>query len=114
VDDEEAYDRLNQAFGDPELLDDLYWSLSEALTQRAAGATPDAVMDKLSKRLTRKGRVPPAAITPDIAAMAVRINLMLGLAPDTMRAVVESEKGKAALEKGLKALGNHLVASLLK
>lgn len=115
VDDEEAFDRLQQALGDPQLLDDLYWSLSEALTQRAQGAAPDAVMDKLSKRLqTRKGRLPAATVTPEIAAVAVRINLMLGLAPDSMRAVVESAKGKAALAKGLASLGVHIVAALLK
>lgn len=115
VDDEEAFDRLHQALADTELLDDLYWSVSEALAGRAGGAAPDAVMDRLSKRLqTRKGRLPAAAITPEIAAMAVRVNLMLGLAPDSMRAVVESEKGKAVLDKGLRSLGLHLVTALLK
>jgi len=115
VDDEEAFDRLSRALSDPELLDDLYWSLSEALALRTQGSPPGEVMDKLSKRLqTRKGRLAAAAVTPEIAAMVVRINLLLGLAPDHMRAVVESEKGKAVLEKGLRGLGMHVVTALLK
>lgn len=113
VDDEEAHGRLTQALTDAELVDDLYWSLSEALARRTE--TPDVVMDRLSKRLSkRKGRIAPAEAGPGIAAMVVRINLLLGLAPDTMRAVVESEKGRAVLEKGLRSLGSHLVELLLK
>jgi hypothetical protein len=116
VDDEEAYDRLQRALSDEGLLDDLYESISAALRASAGPRTePDALMDKLSKRVgARKGRVKAASSTPKISAALVRINLILGLAPESMQAVMQSEKGKAALKDGLAALGAHLVAELLR
>ncbi|MBI5545749.1 MAG: hypothetical protein HY901_17815 [Deltaproteobacteria bacterium] len=116
VDDEEAHDRLTRAVSEPELLEDLYWGLSEALAaQKGPRTDPESLMDKLSKRVQeRKGRLAAAEVTPEIAAALVRINLLIGLAPDTMRAVLASAKGKAALDKGLRALGAHLVRELLK
>ncbi|HEY3449328.1 MAG TPA: hypothetical protein VGK67_23440 [Myxococcales bacterium] len=114
VDDEEAHDRLARALGDPELLDDLYWGLTQALTAQQGKRTDDALLDTLAKRVSaRKGRL-AAATGREIAAVMVRINLQLNLAPDTMRSVLESEKGKAALDQGLRALGAHLVKELLK
>ena len=114
VDDEEAHDRLSRALTDPELLDDLYWGLSEALTAARGRRTDDAMMDTLAKRVSaRKGRL-AAATGPEISAAMVRINLLLNLAPESMRSVLQSEKGKAALAKGLRALGTHLVRELLK
>ncbi|MGC4119442.1 MAG: hypothetical protein QM765_33720 [Myxococcales bacterium] len=114
VDDEEAHDRMAHALTDPELLDDLYWGLSEALLAQQGKRTEDALMDSLAKRVSaRKGRLAPAT-SPEIAAVLVRINLLLNLAPESMRALLSTEKGKAALDKGLRALGTHLVKELLK
>ena len=56
----------------------------------------------------------PAPGSPKISAALVRINLILGLAPESMQAVMQSEKGKAALKDGLAALGTHLVNELLR
>jgi hypothetical protein len=116
VDDEEGYDRLQRALADEGLLDDLYRSISEALRAQAGPRTePDALMDKLAKRVgARKGRMKAAPSTPKISAALVRINLILGLAPESMQAVMQTEKGKAALKDGLAALGAHLVGELLK
>jgi hypothetical protein len=115
VDDEEAHDRLTRALADPEVLDELYRCLSDALVAKAGRLEPDALMDKLAKRVSlKKGHMKPASATAAISAAVVRINLVLGLAPDSMRLVIESEKGKAALAQGLRALGTHLVQELLK
>ena len=48
------------------------------------------------------------------AAVLVRINLELGLAPEQMRATLESDKGRAMLEGGLSRLGKHLVSEVLR
>jgi hypothetical protein len=58
--------------------------------------------------------VKPAPDHPGIAAVLVRLNLEIGLAPESMRATLETEKGRAVLEAGLAALGKHLVKELLK
>jgi hypothetical protein len=116
VDEEEAHDRLIRALADPSLLDDLYGSISEALeAQRGPRTDVDSLIDKLSKRVQeRKGRMKEAAATPQVSAFLVRINLANGLAPDSMRAVLESDKGRTALAQGLRAVGSHLVKELLK
>lgn len=114
VDDEEAHDRLARALTDPGLLDDLYWGLEEALVAQQGSRSDDALLDTLSKRVaSRKGRL-AASTSRDVAAVIVRINLLLNLAPDAMRELLDSEKGKAALDKGLRTLGAHLVKELLK
>ena len=116
VDDEEAHDRLTRALSDPELLEGLYSSISEALRKKlSARMEVDALMDKLAKRVAlRKGHIKEAPASPQTSAAVVRINLVLGLAPESMRAVLETAKGKEALQGGLRALGAHLVAELLK
>jgi len=114
VDDEEAHDRLSNALGDARLLDDLYGSLSDALAAQQGKRTEDAIMDTLAKRVSaRKGRL-AAATGPEISAVIVRINLLLNLAPDAMRELLASGKGKATLDKGLRNLGTYLVRELLK
>ena len=75
----------------------------------------DALMDRLSKGVQkRRARVKAAPSHPAIAAVLVRINLELGLAPEPMRATLATGKGQALLEDGLARLGKHLVAELLK
>ena len=41
-------------------------------------------------------------------------NLELGYAPEMMRGALETPKGKALLEDGLRALGAHLANELIK
>jgi hypothetical protein len=115
VDDDEAHDRLTRALADPDLLDDLHASLAQALATHLGPRTDeDALLDKLSKRVSaRKGRMKPAD-SAKVAALLVHVNLLLGLAPEGMRAVLESDKGRANLSEALRATGAHLVHELLK
>lgn len=116
VDEEEAHERLTQALARPGLAEDLYRGLSAGL-EKAQGkrTSEDALVDKLSKGVqARRGRVKAAPSTPGISAVMVRVNLELGLAPEQMRAMLEGEKGRAVLEKGLAELGAHLVKELLR
>jgi hypothetical protein len=116
VDDEEAHDRLTRALQRSRVADDLYGGLSEALEAiQGVRTTEDALMDRLSKGIQRRrSKVKAAPGTPGLAAVLVRINLEIGLAPEPMRATLDSEKGRAALAAGLRELGAHLVKELLK
>lgn len=116
VDDDEALDRLTRALERPELLDALYRGISTALSAaQGARTSEDHLMDKLAKGVQqRRGRVKAAPAHPSVSAVLVRINLELGLAPEPMRATLQSEKGRALLEDGLARLGKHLVTELLR
>ena len=111
-----GHDRLVRALARTRVADDLYLALSEALEAvQGARTSEDALMDKLSKGVAkRRARVKGAPSTPGLAAVMVRINLEIGLAPEQMRATLETEKGRAVLAAGLRALGDHLVKELLK
>lgn len=115
VDDDESHDRLTRALADPSLLDDLYRSLEEALAAHLGPRTDeDALLDKLAKRVAlRKGRVKPADVSK-VAALLVRINLLLGLAPERMREVMESNRGRESQSEALRVMGSHLVQELLR
>jgi len=116
VDEEEAHDRLQRALGHAALVDDLYWGISEALpAKQGARTTEDQLMDKLSKGLgARRGKVKALASDPAVAAVLVRINVELGLASEQMRATLETDRGRAMLDAGLRKLGVHLVGELLR
>ena len=116
VDDGEASDRLLRALADEGFLDELYTSLSAALAARPGARTSvDALMDKLSKGVgARRSRIKAPAASPELSAVVVRINLLIGEAPETMGALMQTEKGRAAVQKGLQTLGTHLVRELLK
>lgn len=116
VDEEEAHDRVARALARQEVVDDLYRGISAALEEaRGPRTTEDAVMDKLSKGVqARRARAKPAPGSPAISAVLVRLNLEIGLAPEQLRATLESEKGRAMLEEGLRALGAHLVKDLIR
>lgn len=116
VDDDEALDRLGRALGHPDLLDAVYGGISAALEEvQGARTSDDQLMDKLAKGVERRrGRVKAAPSHPALAAVLVRINLELGLAPEPMRATLQSDKGRAILEDGLRRLGRHVVAELLR
>jgi hypothetical protein len=116
VDEDEAHDRLARALERPGVADDLYEGLSAALVDAKGPRTSeDALMDKLSAGVqARRARVKAAPASPGISAVMVRINLELGLAPEQMRATLASEKGRAVLDGGLRALGAHLMKELLR
>lgn len=115
VDDDESHDRLTRALADPSLLDDVYRSLEEALAAHLGPRTDeDALLDKLAKRVAlRKARVKPADVSK-VAALLVRINLLLGLAPERMREVMESNRGRESQSEALRVMGSHLVQELLR
>jgi hypothetical protein len=116
VDDEEAHERLVRALSRTRVADDLYLGISEALEDvQGERTTDDALLDKLSKGLQkRRARVKGAPATPGLSAVLVRINLEIGLAPEQMRATLDSDRGRAVLARGLHDLGTHLVKELLK
>jgi hypothetical protein len=116
VDDEEAHARLTQALGAGALVDALHDGISRALeAKRGPRTTPDKLLDSVSAGIARrKGNLRPAPSTADLAAVLVRINLEIGLAPEPMRATLSAGPGAAALERGFAALGSHLVKELLR
>jgi len=116
VDEEEALERMKRALERPVVADDLYRGVSEALRQAKGPRTSeDDLMDRLSKGVqARRARAKAAPPSTALSAVLVRINLEIGLAPEQLRATLESEKGRALLEEGLRALGAHLVKDLLR
>jgi hypothetical protein len=116
VDEDEASDRLGRALASPAALDDLYRGVSAALADAKGPRTAeDALMDRLSAGVVaRRARAKAAAATPAVSAVLVRLDLEIGLAPETMRATLATEKGRAFLDAGLRELGAHLVKELLR
>ncbi len=116
VDHEEASERLDRALSAPAALDDLYRGISEALREAQGPRTDeDALMDRLSAGVqARRFRAKAAAGTPAISAALVRLDLEIGIAPESMRDTLASGRGRALLEEGMRALGAHLVKELLR
>jgi hypothetical protein len=116
VDEEEAHERLAQALEVPAVLHDLLRGVEAALAEKQGPRTPaDKLLDKLSAGIEKRGgRVKAAEATPAVAAVLVRVNLELGLAPEPMRATLATPRGAAALEEGLRTLGAHLVKELTR
>ena len=116
VDDEEAATRLGQALGGRGVLDHLYAALSAGLRGAQGPRTSDqALLDRLSAGVVaRRGRVRAAPDSPGLAAVLVRLDLEIGVAPEPMRATLATPRGRAVLEEGLAALGRHLAKELLK
>ncbi len=116
VDEEEALERLLLAVEVPAVVDDLLGGVSAALEEkRGARTPPDKLLDKVSAGIAKRGgNVRPAPSTPGIAAVLVRINLEIGLAPEPMRETLATPRGAAALREGLVALGAHLVKELTR
>lgn len=114
IEDDLALERLQQALGDPELFEALQSGLEGALLTRSS-KPDDALLDRFARAVQkRRGRVRAAPSTPELAAVFVRVDLALGLAPEALRAMLSSEKGVRLYEAGLRALGVHVVAELLK
>lgn len=116
VDAEEAHERLTQALASSALQAELLEGVSEALRDwQGPRTTDDALIDKLSKGVqARRGKVRPAPASPAISAVLVRVDLEAGIAPEMMRATLQTDKGRVLLASGLKALGAHLLKELLK
>jgi hypothetical protein len=116
VDDEEGLERLGRALSRPELLDALYGAIGAALAEvQGPRTSEDDQLDRLGKAVEkRRARVKAVPAHPAVSAVLVRINLELGLAPEQMRATLETEKGRAVLADGLARLGRHVVKELLK
>jgi hypothetical protein len=116
VDDDEAHERLSRALDHAEVADGLYRGIAAALDEaRGPRTAEDALLDRLSAGVqARRARVRPAPASPGLSAVLVRVNLALGLAPEPMRATLESDRGRALLDEGLRALGAHLLKELSK
>lgn len=116
VDEEEAAERLSRALAVPAALDDVYRGISAALAEaKGPRTTEDALMDRISAAVpARRARARPAPETPGLSAVLVRLDLELGLAAEAMRATLETPKGRALLEDGLRAVGAHVVKDLLR
>jgi hypothetical protein len=116
VEDDEAEERLTRALAQPEIQDLLYEALSDGLrAAQGPRTTDDALVDRLSAHITaRRSRVRPAPVTPGLSALLVEINLAIGMAPEGMRATLESERGRAVRAAGVRELGAHLMKELLK
>jgi hypothetical protein len=116
VDDEEAHERLVQALERAELVAELQSGISAALERKQGPRTPaDRLIDRLSKGIeAHGGHVRAAPSTPGLAAVLVRVNLEIGLAPEPMRATLATPRGAAVLRDGLAELGSHLVKELLR
>jgi hypothetical protein len=116
VDVEEALERMERAVANERIISELYAGLSAALAERKGPrTTEDELIDKLSDGVqARRGRVKAAQMTPALSAAMVFLNLELGYAPEMMRNALQTEKGRALLEEGLRALGTHLLGELIK
>jgi hypothetical protein len=116
VDDEEAHERLTQALRSAALVSDLQRGLARAVEERRGPRTrEDKLLDSVSAGLEKRGgNVRAAPSTPGVAAVMVRVNLEIGLAPEPMRATLAEGRGAAVLEEGLLALGSQLVKDLLR
>ncbi len=116
VDEDEAVERLDQALAARGVMDELLSALSAGLRDAKGPRTDeDALLDRLSAGVqARRGRVRAAPDSPGLAAVLVRLDLEIGVAPETMRATLATPRGAAVLQEGLAALGRHLVKELLK
>ncbi len=116
MDEEEAHGRLVQALSAPSLVEGLHRGISAALeAKRGPRTEPDKLLDKLSAAIEkRSGRLRPAPSSPGLSALLVWVNLELRIAPEGMRATLESERGAAVLEQGLRTFGDHVVKELVK
>lgn len=116
VDNEEASERLARALAAPAALDEVYRGISVALRDAQGPRTAEeALMDRLSASVqARRHRARPAQVTPAVSAALVRLDLEIGIAPESLRQTLSSGRGRMLLEEGMHALGTHLVKELLR
>src|SRR6266545_7998506 len=72
--------------------------------------------DEASERLARALAVPAALdeLYAGVSAALIRLDLEIGMAPESMRATLATPRGRALLDEGLRALGAHVVKELLR
>ena len=115
VDEDEAAERLSRAVAVPGAVDGLYRGVSAALHEAQGPRTgEDQLMDKLSAGVIAHRSAKAAPVTAAISAALVRLDVEIGLAPEAMRDTLATPRGAALLEEGLRALGAHLVKTLLR
>jgi hypothetical protein len=116
VDDGEALERLGRALAVPAALDAVYRGISAALADAKGPRTAeDTFMDRISAHVSgRRVRVTAAEVTPTLSAALIRLDLEIGLAPESMRETLASPRGSALLDAGLRELGSHVVKGLLR
>lgn len=116
VDEEEAAERLGRAVASPRVLEELHAALGGALADAKGPRTAeDAIVDRISANVAaRRGRAKPAGDSPGIAAVLVRLDLEIGIAPESMRDTLASPPGRRLLETGYHELGAHLARELLR
>lgn len=115
VEDDEARERLTRALADRALMEDLLASIAEALAPHLGPNTDEnAFLDKFSKRVATRGPRMKDADGTKAAALIVRINMLLGLVPESTRKAMETEKGQATQHESIRAVGAFLVQQLLK
>ena len=109
-----ALERTTRALKATSLVNKLYDAISPALVTAQGERSEDKLMDALSKAVVkRSSKIKAAPATPQLSAVIVLLNVELGLAPDAMRATLESGKGGELLKQGFAALGKHLVEHLV-
>ncbi|MBS2023252.1 MAG: hypothetical protein JST92_12625 [Deltaproteobacteria bacterium] len=116
VDEEEALERLQRAFTNLAIADELYSGIAAALAaSKGTRTTEEEQLDKLSAGVqARRHKAKAADVSPAMSAAFVKINLELGFAPEPLRAALESPKGQTLLKQGLQALGAYVVKELIK
>jgi hypothetical protein len=115
VDEDEALERMQAAVERQAIVDDLYVSVSSALAAVQGTRSEDEIMNKLSQGVQKRlGRMKPAPVTMALSALMVRVNIELGHAPESLRATLETDKGRALLATGLKEIGEFLVGATLR
>jgi hypothetical protein len=114
VDEEEAKERLSRALAAAGARDELYEGISAALAEAKGPRTAeDALMDRVSAGVVaRRARARAAEATPQLSAVLVRLDLEIGLAPESMRETLATPRGRALHDAGLRELGAHLVKVL--
>lgn len=116
VDEAEAAERLERIVAAPLVLDELHAALGAALAdEKGPRTSEDAVVDRISANVAaRRARAKAATVTPALSAVLVRLDLELGLAPESMRETLASPRGRPVLEAGWRELGAHLARELLR
>lgn len=116
VDEDEAHDRLAEALRSAALVEDLQRAIRAALERKLGPRTrADELLDRISAGIGKRGgSLRSAPASPAVAAVMVRINVEVGLAPEPMRATLATPRGAAVLEAGFAELGAHLVKELTR
>lgn len=115
VGEELAHERLTRALNKQGLADKIYEAVSTALVSVQGTRGEDTLMNAMSKAVPkRRANIKAAPSTPALSAVTVWINVEIGVAPEELRAALESGKGLKLLEQGFRGLGKFLVEQLVR